>query len=144
MASQPIVQLLRGATAAIALTLACYGGVASAEDVKVVLSGNQEIPPATTKASGQATLNVGPDKTVKGRIVISGINPIFAHVHEAPAGKNGPIVFPLKRVSDTEWTVPEGTQLTDAQYQAFKAGNLYLNFHSDEYKGGEIRGQIKP
>ena len=34
--------------------------------------------------------------------------------------------------------------LTDAQYEAFKAGNLYVNVHSDANKGGEIRGQLRP
>ena len=34
--------------------------------------------------------------------------------------------------------------LTDAQYEAFKAGNLYVNVHSAANKGGEIRGQLKP
>ena len=34
--------------------------------------------------------------------------------------------------------------LTDAQYEAFKAGNLYVNVHSDGNKGGEIRGQLRP
>jgi hypothetical protein len=40
--------------------------------------------------------------------------------------------------------VPEGSKLTDEQYAAFKAGNLYVNVHSAEHKGGEIRTQLKP
>jgi hypothetical protein len=40
--------------------------------------------------------------------------------------------------------VPEGAKLTDAQYESYKAGNLYYNIHSAAYKGGEVRGQIKP
>jgi hypothetical protein len=34
--------------------------------------------------------------------------------------------------------------LTDAQYKSYKAGELYVNVHSDAYKGGEIRGQLMP
>jgi hypothetical protein len=34
--------------------------------------------------------------------------------------------------------------LSDAQYKALKAGDLYVNVHSDAHKGGEIRGQLKP
>jgi len=39
---------------------------------------------------------------------------------------------------------PAGAKLTDDQYKAFKAGNLYVNVHSDANKSGEIRGQLKP
>lgn len=126
--------------------LLCIGtsGVASGDDIKVVLSGDQEIPPATTTGSGTATINVAPDKTVRGRVTIAGMTPTVAHIHEAPAGKNGPIVIPLVQTAADTWSVPEGAKLTDAQYESYKAGALYYNVHSAAYKGGEIRGQIKP
>ncbi len=40
--------------------------------------------------------------------------------------------------------MPEGSKLTDEQYAAYKAGNLYVNVHSAANKGGEIRAQLKP
>ena len=40
------------------------------------------------------------------------------------------------------WTVPAGSKLTDEQLANFKAGELYVNVHSDEHKAGEIRGQL--
>jgi len=42
------------------------------------------------------------------------------------------------------WAVPSGMKLTDAQYAAFKAGDLYVNVHSAQHQGGEVRGQLKP
>ena len=40
--------------------------------------------------------------------------------------------------------MPAGSVLSDEQYAAYLAGNLYINVHSAENKGGEIRGQLKP
>jgi len=129
---------------AATLLFAGYSGSALSDEVKVTLSGDQEIPPVTTPGTGSGTLVVGADKSVSGGATISGMSVTVAHIHEAPAGKNGPIVFPLTRTSDTVWSVPAGAKLTDAQYESYKAGNLYFNMHSAAYKGGEIRGQIRP
>jgi len=68
----------------------------------------------------------------------------MAHIHLAPAGKNGPVIVPLTKSGDNMWSVPAGAKLTDDQYKAYKAGDLYVNVHSAENKGGEIRGQLKP
>ncbi len=129
-----------------ALAFACtvYAGAALGQEVKVTLSGAQEIPPVTTAATGNGTLNVSSDKSISGGVTTSGVVVTAAHIHEAPAGKNGPIVVPLNKVSDNVWAVPDGTKLTDAQYESFKAGNLYFNVHSAANKAGEMRGQIKP
>ena len=129
---------------AVIVLFAGYWGSALSAEIKVALSGDQEIPPVTTSASGTGTITVGADKSVSGNVTISGMSVMVAHVHEAAAGKNGPIIIPLTKASDNVWTVPAGAKLTDAQYESYKAGNLYFNFHSAAHKGGEIRGQIKP
>ena len=129
---------------AVTVLFAGYWGSALGDEVKVALSGVQEIPPVTTSAYGTGTITVGADKSVSGNVTISGMSVTVAHVHEAAAGKNGPIIFPLTKTSDNVWTVPAGVKLTDAQYESYKAGNLYFNIHSAAHKSGEIRGQIKP
>jgi hypothetical protein len=129
---------------AVTLLLAGYSGPVLSDEIKVTLSGNQEIPPVTTSASGTGTFNVGEDKSVSGKVTITGLAVTVAHIHEAPAGSNGPIIIPLTKTSDTVWVVPADAKLTDAQYASYKAGNLYYNFHSEAHKSGEIRGQIKP
>lgn len=116
----------------------------NAADVKVTLSGDQEVPAVTTSASGTGTLSIKDDKTVTGSVTTKGIVGIAAHIHLAPTGKNGPPVITLTKKSDSEWAVPEGSKLTDEQYAAYKAGDLYVNVHSAANKGGEIRGQLKP
>lgn len=117
---------------------------ASAEGLKVNLSGNQEVPPVDSSASANGTITISPDKSVSGSITVSGMDATAAHIHEGASGKNGPVIIPLSKGSDNTWSVPAGTKLTDAQYQSYLAGNLYVNVHSPAHKGGEIRAQLTP
>lgn len=134
---RPLVQ-------ALGIALLALGAQAFAADVKVDLSGDQEVPKITTQAKGNGTITVGDDKSVKGSITTSGIAATAAHIHEADAGKNGGVIIPLTKNGDNGWTVPAGAKLTDAQYEAYKKGGLYVNVHTAANPGGEIRGQIKP
>jgi hypothetical protein len=121
------------------------GGIslASAAAMDVTLSGDEEVPPVTTSASGVGKIEVAGDKSIRGSITTTGIDGTAAHVHEAPAGKNGPVIITLKKTSTDLWEIPSGATLTDAQYANYKAGDLYLNVHSVANKDGEIRGQLK-
>ena len=119
-------------------------GWAFAANVDVKLSGDQEVPPVKTSATGNGTLTVNDDKSVSGSVTTSGINGVAAHIHNAAPGKNGPVAVPLSKDGDNKWTVGPGAKLTDAQFADFKAGNLYVNVHSAAHKDGEIRGQLKP
>jgi hypothetical protein len=112
-------------------------------DHRVVLQGSQEVPPVTTSATGNGVITIRPDRSVSGSITTSGINPTAAHIHEGARGTNGPVIVPLVRTDVNVWSVPAGgTKLTEAQYAAHRAGNLYVNVHSTTHPGGEIRGQI--
>lgn len=108
------------------------------------LSGSNEVPPVQTSASGTGSITVKDDRSVKGSVTVSGIKPTAAHIHQGGPGENGPVIIGLTKTSDTTFKVPDGAKLTEAQYQAYKAGNLYVNVHSAQYKGGEVRAQLKP
>ena len=110
----------------------------------VSLSGAQEVPPVKTDASGTAEIKVATDRTVSGTVTTKGINGVAAHIHQGASGRNGPVIIPLTKGSNGSWSVPAGAKLTDAQYEAYKAGDLYVNVHSPSHKGGEIRAQLKP
>lgn len=132
-------------TAAAAVTLLAIGSTAVwGDEVTVKLSGDQEVPPVSTKASGTGHITVNSDMTISGKVTTTGAVGTMAHIHQGASGKNGPPVVTLTKQGDNEWIVPPGTKLTDAQYKAYKAGELYFNVHSPDNKGGEIRGQIKP
>ncbi len=137
-------RLLRLALRATTATAIAYAGAVGAQEVTVALSGSQEIPPVATAATGTATLTLGPDKSISGKLTVTGMVPTVAHIHEGALGANGPIIVPLTKVSDDTWVVPAGAKLTDAQFDAYRSGKLYFNIHSEAHRSGEIRGQIKP
>ena len=58
------------------------------------------------------------------------------------ADKNGPVIIPLTQSANGEWSVPAGAKLTAEK--SYKAGELYVNVHTDADKGGEIRAQLSP
>jgi hypothetical protein len=124
--------------------LASGTGLAVAGATQVTLSGAQEVPPVQTSATGKGTITVNDDKSVSGSVMTMGVKGTMAHIHVAAPGKNGGVAIPLERKSENEWAVPAGAMLTDAQYKSYKAGELYVNVHSDAHKGGEIRGQLMP
>lgn len=128
---------------AAAIGLITWAPSSMSEEIKVKLSGDQEVPPVKTSASGSGTIRINDDKTVSGSVRVTGMDPVAAHIHQAAAGQNGPVIVPLTKSGD-EWSVAAGAKLNDAQYKAFKAGDLYVNVHSKEHKDGEIRGQLKP
>ena len=128
----------------IAGVLGASAGLAIAGATKVTLSGAQEVPPVQTSAAGSGTITVNDDMSVSGSVTTKGVKGTMAHIHEGAPGNNGGVAIPLEKKSDNEWAVPAGAKLSDAQYKSYKAGNLYINVHSDANKAGEIRGQLKP
>lgn len=137
------IRTLAAATASGAFVVA-WLSAAGAADVSVALSGDQEVPAVTTAAKGTGTITIGDDKSVAGSVKTTGVAGTMAHIHQGAVDKNGPVIIPLEKKGDDVWAVPAGAKLTDDQYAAFKAGNLYVNVHSADHKGGEIRNQLKP
>ena len=133
--------VLRSAVATV-----LFGGMsmAFAASDAVTLSGKDETPPVTTSASGNGSVKVAADKTVSGSVTTKGLTATAAHIHEGEMGKNGPVVIALTKSGDDKWVVPDGAKFSDAQYESYKAGKLYVNVHSAAHKDGEIRGQLKP
>ena len=111
--------------------------------MKVNLTGGEEVPPAKTDAKGSGSFRVAEDGTISGSVTTEGVKGTMAHIHQGAKGQNGPVIVPLTKDGDT-YSVPEGKKLTAAQIDALKAGNLYVNVHSNEYKGGEVRAQLQP
>jgi hypothetical protein len=125
-----------------AAVLLCSASAVAQQSVNLALSGASEVPAVSTSASGSGQFSVAADHTLSGKFTVSGITATAAHVHEAAAGANGPVIVKLAKNADGSFMVPPGTKLNDAQYASFVAGNLYVNVHSDAHPGGEIRAQL--
>jgi hypothetical protein len=109
---------------------------------RVTLTGAQEVPPVTTSATANGVVMIAPDRSVSGAVTTTGINGTAAHIHEGAAGANGPVIVPMVKEGDNKFVFPAGAKVTDAQYDAYKAGRLYVNVHSAAHPGGELRAQI--
>jgi hypothetical protein len=127
---------------AAALFALAASGAALAKDVKLTLSGANEVPPVQTQASGEGTISVADDGTVTGTITTKGLQPTAAHIHVGAAGKNGPVAVPFTQEGNN-FKAPPGAKLNADQIKAFQAGELYFNVHTAANPGGEIRGQLK-
>ncbi|MEM8556485.1 MAG: CHRD domain-containing protein [Bacteroidota bacterium] len=120
------------------------------------LSGDNEVPAVTSAAFGVAYATFNPDTnelTVTGSFegLTDGYNfGIGAHIHEAPAGSNGPIVLALSpKINDdnASGAFAPGVNtfvLTETQVTALFDGNFYVNIHSVGFPSGELRGQLTP
>src|SRR5687768_1491614 len=111
--------------------------------VKVNLTGTEEVPPLSVPGSGSGSFRVADDGTITGSVTTKDVAGTMAHIHRGAKGANGPIVVPLDKNGDT-YTVPAGRKLTADQMKDWKAGNLYVNVHTNRNKGGEVRGQLAP
>ena len=122
---------------------ACAGMMPGGNSIKVNLTGNEEVPPLSVAGSGSGAISIGADGSVAGSVTTTGVEGTMAHIHMGARGANGPVIVPLTKSGDT-YSVPAGAKLNEAQMQAFKAGNLYVNVHTARNKGGEVRGQLQP
>ncbi len=129
------------------------------------LNGAQEVPPANTRAQGQAIFQLSKDgESLRYKLIVANIeNVTMAHIHLAPADANGPVVA---------WLYPEGPppQLIEGRFNGVLAegvitaddlvgplagadlgdlvdeiiaGNTYVNVHTSQFPAGEVRGQIR-
>lgn len=119
------------------------GGMSKTQEV--ALSGANEVPPITSPMSGTAMVTINPDRTVSVKVTVTGMTATASHIHEGPPGTIGKVIVPFTKTGDNTFASAEGAKLTEEQYAAYKAGNLYINVHSAAHPVGEIRSpQLVP
>jgi hypothetical protein len=147
------------------------GNTISAEMKKVFtahLSGDNEVPPVDTNGQGQAIFTLSEDGTeLHYKLIVANTkNVTQAHIHCGEAGINGPVVvflfgFVAGGVTQNgilaEGTITSANIIPRASSAAcmgglatfenlverLQNGSVYVNAHTVDFEGGEIRGQIK-
>jgi hypothetical protein len=150
--------------AALVFALVAVAPAAWADETfKATLSGEQEVPPVITDATGKFNLQVNKTETEAefSLRVNDGVRIRQAHLHCAPIGVNGPIVAFLAgdnaagydvdgkwisnaTLTDTSISDPACGATISALAASLRAGNVYVNVHSVANPGGVIRGQVEP
>ncbi len=119
-----------------------------------VLDGAQEVPPNSSPAVGSATM-IYDDVTNMFNLFIAenGIprsQIIASHIHVAPPGVAGPVIFNIGDGSVYQDFGTTGAYFVGTNLGPFPQGNegdllannTYINIHTPTYPGGEIRGQL--
>lgn len=126
-------------------------------EYSTVLSGDQEVPPVNTQATGIADFSTSNDgDSVDYTISATDIEGVTAgHIHFGIEGQNGEVIATLFEFDSPQDEVSEsgtinsedlsgpleGMQISDL-VDAFNDGNAYANIHTQQNPNGEIRGQI--
>lgn len=150
--------LLRTAVAA-GVVLATAPASALIWNLSALLDGNQEVPPTGSLGTGAASITYD-DVTntiltftlhVDGIAALTPTDIIGAHIHKAPFGMNGPVIFNLGAFGT--WTGSNGSftynysgggTIAAVDEAAFLSQGTYINVHTPQHPGGEIRGQVVP
>jgi hypothetical protein len=124
---------------------ATAGTSAQAQVYRATMSASQEVPPNSSTGTGNAEVRVDPStNTISWRVTYSGLTgpATVAHIHgPAAPGANASPVFPFQNV--TQQPIQGQASITPAQMADLAAGRMYVNVHTAQNPGGEIRGQLQ-
>lgn len=102
----------------------------------------QEVPPTGSATTGFGFLVFnGFTNGLDFSINVSGFtsNEGAAHLHQGAVGISGPIIVALPLGLSISGLLP----IPAGQVGNLLAGNTYTNFHTTNFPGGEVRGQVK-
>jgi hypothetical protein len=148
------------------LITGCLAALAAASQATIwgfsvpLMDQSQEVPPTGSSAYGTASFNLDDQSWIlSGSVTITGLGPndvTGMHIHNAPVGVNGPIIFDIlanvqatnQSGNITNWfftgeLMDDGNLTRLQKLDVMAAGNSYINAHTPAFPGGEIRGQIE-
>jgi len=132
---------------AVILAFSAFPASAIERPFTAVLTGGQEVPQNNSEAFGVAFVTFD---TITKMLCYSvtfnelGSDEQAAHFHgPAAPGENAGIIFAVIPVPGKVKNGCVGP-LSTQQIRQLNKGQLYLNIHTVEFPGGEIRGQVLP
>lgn len=138
--------MTRTMLAAACAALIALPAAAATRHYHADLTGPSEVPPTTSAGTGKVDATLDTDsKKLDYTVSWSGLSgaATMAHIHgPAAVGANAGVVVPLG--NDPASPIQGSATLTDAQIADLNDGKYYVNVHTAEHKGGEIRGQLLP
>jgi hypothetical protein len=110
--------------------------------------GAQSVPPKNSLASGTGSFTLT-DAGLVFNTTVDGLEIANAHFHNAAIGENGGVVRGIlneftNNTASGVWTGNDAQALTNELASELILGNIYLNIHTADNPGGEIRGQLSP
>lgn len=115
--------------------------------LRTELQGAQEVPPVATDATGVAFLTLDEAGSLASiHAMTSDLDDASdAHLHSGLGGIPGPVEIGLTQDGSdpAHWFVNEAP-LTPGQLDLLLNAATYVNVHSPDHPGGEIRGQLVP
>jgi len=119
----------------------------STEIWEATMSGGEEVPPKTTSGSGMAEVQYNRNTgMLHYKITYSGLSgPVTAaHIHgPAAPGANAGVLVPFTGALNVSPFQGE-MAITPEQLAQISSGQTYVNLHTAQNPGGEIRGQLRP
>ncbi len=105
------------------------------------LTQAQEVPPTGSMGTGYADLTLDNGLNLHLELSATGLSSTISasHIHKGAVGVNGAVVFSIGAFSGT---TSADFILTPIQRDEILAGLYYVNIHTANFPGGEIRGQI--
>jgi CHRD domain len=143
----------------------CLAWAAAPKTFMAHLTGAEETPGVETAAMGHVRFDLSQDgKSLHYKLMVQNLQDItMAHIHLGPAGKEGPVAVwlypatppPALKPGKFSGVLAEGDitaanlagplkgKPLSALVQDIQKGQAYVNVHTKEHPGGELRGQLK-
>ncbi len=151
--SRRLLAVLALAAALAALVVATPAGATDEPATKctlvTVLKADNEVPPSGSKAFGAAVVHINGSKLAFSVAIVNPARESFfaGHIHVGAAGVNGPVQVLLFSGSTDRKLIVQAARLDIAPglgkaICADPAG-YYVNYHTTDFPGGAVRGQLR-